>query len=123
MRISDWSSDVCSSDLEALRWRRVGGASGLLGAMRDPALARALQAMHQDVPAPWTVARPASVAGMSRSAFAARFGAALGCGPIESLARWRMAEIGRAACKERAGSTGSSGWAEDSVTQKKDTHS
>lgn len=77
--------------VEALRWRRVGGESGLLGAMRDPALARALQAMHQDVPAPWTVARLASVAGMSRSAFAARFGEALGCGPIEYLARWRMA--------------------------------
>ncbi|QOT73481.1 AraC family transcriptional regulator [Sphingobium fuliginis] len=80
--------------VEALRWRPGGGEAdhrGLLGAMRDPALARALRAMHEDVRAPWTVAQLASVAGMSRSAFAARFGEALGCGPIEYLARWRMA--------------------------------
>ena len=32
----------------------------------------------------------ASLAGMSRSAFAARFAARLGCAPIEYLARWRM---------------------------------
>ena len=33
----------------------------------------------------------ARIAGQSRSAFAARFGEVLGCGPIEYLARWRMA--------------------------------
>lgn len=65
--------------------------AGLLHGMRDPALARVLAAMHADVRADWTVASLARIAGQSRSAFAARFGAVLGCGPIEYLVRWRMA--------------------------------
>tara|TARA_R110002020_G_scaffold52911_3_gene148371 strand:- start:8665 stop:9585 length:921 start_codon:yes stop_codon:yes gene_type:complete len=65
--------------------------AGLLSGMRDPALARVLGAMHGDVRANWTVAGLARIAGQSRSAFAQRFGEALGCGPIEYLARWRMA--------------------------------
>ena len=59
--------------------------------MQDPAIARALQAIHADVRAGWTVAGLASIAGMSRSAFSARFGQVLGCAPIEYLMRWRMA--------------------------------
>src|SRR5690606_36390048 len=78
--------------LEALRRQGVApGAAGLLGGMRDPFLARVLRAMHADVRANWTVAGLAKLAGLSRSAFAARFAAVLGCGPIEYLARWRMA--------------------------------
>lgn len=80
--------------VEALRWRGVAtddDRAGLLNGMRDPALARVLGAMHADVRADWTVASLARIAGQSRSAFAARFGAVLGCGPIEYLVRWRMA--------------------------------
>ncbi|MCX5581147.1 AraC family transcriptional regulator [Kaistia terrae] len=80
--------------VEALRWHGIatdGDRAGLLNGMRDPALARVLGAMHADVRADWTVASLAKIAGQSRSAFAARFGAVLGCGPIEYLARWRMA--------------------------------
>jgi AraC-like DNA-binding protein len=80
--------------VEALRRRGfdAGDArAGLLNGMRDPILARVLRAMHADVRANWTVAGLAKIAGLSRSAFAARFGAVLGCGPIEYLARWRMA--------------------------------
>lgn len=65
--------------------------TGLLAGLRDPALAGALRAMHQDVRGGWTVAELARLAGMSRSAFAARFTRALGCAPMEYLARWRMA--------------------------------
>lgn len=65
-------------------------SSGLLPGLRDPALARALRALHGDVRASWTVAGLARLAGMSRSAFAARFSERLGCGPLEYLARWRM---------------------------------
>lgn len=80
--------------MECLRGR--GGAqgdvsAGLLAGLRDPALAGVLRAMHADVRAGWTVAQLAGIAGMSRSAFAARFGETLGCAPIEYLARWRMA--------------------------------
>jgi AraC-like DNA-binding protein len=79
--------------VECLRWRGIGdGAmpSGLLRGMRDPALVKALRAMHSDVRAGWTVADLAGIAGMSRSAFSARFGEILGCAPIEYLSRWRM---------------------------------
>lgn len=80
--------------IEALRWQGLGdddGRAALLNGMRDVRLARVLRAIHADVRANWTVAGLAKVAGLSRSAFAARFGEVLGCGPIEYLARWRMA--------------------------------
>jgi AraC-like DNA-binding protein len=80
--------------VECLRRRDIGeGAlpAGLLAGMRDASLAGALRAMHGDVRAGWTVAGLAGLAGMSRSAFAARFGQIVGCAPIEYLARWRMA--------------------------------
>ncbi|WP_199902563.1 AraC family transcriptional regulator [Azospirillum sp. B4] len=80
--------------VEALRWRGLAAddaRAGLLNGLRDPALARVLRTLHADVRAGWTVAGLAKVAGLSRSAFAARFAEGLGCGPIEYLARWRMA--------------------------------
>jgi AraC-like DNA-binding protein len=80
--------------VECLRRRGLGDdalPAGLLAGLRDPALAGVLRAIHADVRAGWTVAALAQRAGMSRSAFAARFGETLGCAPIEYLARWRMA--------------------------------
>ncbi|MCA1196461.1 AraC family transcriptional regulator [Sphingomonas sp. R647] len=80
--------------VEALRWRAFATdavTAGLLSGMQDPVIARVLQAIHSDVSARWTVAGLARIAGMSRSAFSARFGEVLGCAPIEYLARWRMA--------------------------------
>lgn len=80
--------------VEALRWRSLGSEAvpaGLLSGMQDSAIARTLQAIHADVRASWSVADLACIAGMSRSAFSARFGEVLGCAPIEYLMRWRMA--------------------------------
>lgn len=80
--------------VEALRGHSIEGETvpaGLLKGLRDPALARVLRAIHADVREGWTVAELGKMAGMSRSAFAARFGEALGCAPIEYIARWRMA--------------------------------
>lgn len=88
--------------VEALRW---GGLepdrlpAGMLKAMRDPSLSRALSAMHADVCGAWTVAGLAELAGMSRSAFAARFAAVLGVAPIDYLSQWRMA-LARDALKQ-----------------------
>ncbi|OBZ93798.1 AraC family transcriptional regulator [Pararhizobium polonicum] len=79
--------------MECLRWPGAGTTTlpaGLLAGMEDAALARALGAMHADISAGWTVADLAKIAGMSRSAFAARFSGMLGCAPMEYLARWRM---------------------------------
>ncbi|TPE61364.1 AraC family transcriptional regulator [Sandaracinobacter neustonicus] len=109
-RIIDLIMEECSADepgkdmllqrmlevllVEALRGGGIAAdtdRTGLLNGMRDPALARVLAAMHADVRTNWTVASLARIAGQSRSAFAARFNRMLGCGPIEYLARWRMA--------------------------------
>ncbi len=80
--------------VECLRSRGIGEdavTTGLLAGMRDQALAAALRAIHADVRAGWSVATLAKIAGMSRSAFAARFGQRLGCAPMEYVVRWRMA--------------------------------
>jgi len=79
--------------VEALRWPGTGTdtlPAGLLAGMRDPALADVLRAMHADVAGGWTVGGLAAQAGMSRSAFSARFSAVVGCTPMEYLGRWRM---------------------------------
>jgi AraC-like DNA-binding protein len=80
--------------VEALRWDTIGdnaASAGLLNGLRDPAIARVLRALHEDVRARWTVVNLAGIAGMSRSAFAARFHNIVGCAPIEYLVRWRIA--------------------------------
>jgi AraC-like DNA-binding protein len=80
--------------VEALRWGIIGktaASAGLLNGLRDPAMARALHAIHEDVRTRWTVSDLAGIAGMSRSGFAARFNEIVGYAPIEYLARWRIA--------------------------------
>lgn len=80
--------------IEAMRHEAVGDGrvqSGLLAGLRDAGLAKALGAIHAAVARPWTVGELATIAGMSRSAFAARFMETVGCAPIEYLSRWRMA--------------------------------
>jgi AraC-like DNA-binding protein len=79
--------------IKALRWGARGENAmlpGLLAGLRDPTISAALRAMHMQVRNGWTVADLARKAGMSRSAFAARFCGTMGCGPMEYLLRWRM---------------------------------
>ena len=63
---------------------------GWLRAVFDPQLGIALSAIHDRVNAPWTVESLAEAAGMSRSAFAARFKELLGQTPLEYVTAWRM---------------------------------
>lgn len=80
--------------IEVLRSEPVvidGARAGLLRGLGDPDIAKALRALHADVPKRWTVADLAALAGMSRSAFAARFKATVGSGPLDYLGRWRIA--------------------------------
>ncbi len=63
---------------------------GWLRAVFDPQLGTALSALHDKVNAPWTVKSLAEAAGMSRSAFAARFKELLGQTPLEYVTEWRM---------------------------------
>ncbi|MGH8492023.1 MAG: AraC family transcriptional regulator [Moraxellaceae bacterium] len=66
------------------------GASTWLRALRDPAIAPVLTAMHQRPQHPWTVAELAALACLSRSAFAERFGGLMGQPPLTYLAEHRM---------------------------------
>lgn len=59
-------------------------------ALSDPVVGRALSAVHGDPGQPWSVAGLASVAGLSRAAFARRFAALVGEPPLAYLTRWRM---------------------------------
>lgn len=68
---------------------------GLLAALSDPRLVRALEAIHTRPGTEWTVATLAEAAHMSRTAFANHFAAVLGAGPIEYLTHWRMTEARR----------------------------
>jgi AraC-like DNA-binding protein len=63
---------------------------GWLRAVFDPQLGTALRAIHNKVNTPWTVESLAEAAGMSRSAFAARFKELLGQTPLEYVTGWRM---------------------------------
>jgi AraC-like DNA-binding protein len=64
---------------------------GLLRGLADSRIAKALAAMHADVCHRWTVGELASLAGASRSSFAAHFTSIVGLPPIDYLLRWRMA--------------------------------
>lgn len=63
---------------------------GWLRAVFDPQLGSVLSAIHDRVNSPWTVESLAEAAGMSRSAFAARFKELLGQTPLEYVTAWRM---------------------------------
>ncbi len=67
-----------------------GERVGLLYALADPQLARAIEAVHAAPGHGWTLAEMAALAGMSRSVFAARFRARVGDTPLAYLTRWRM---------------------------------
>jgi AraC-like DNA-binding protein len=63
---------------------------GWLRAIFDPQMGAALSAFHDSVNTPWTVESLAEAAGMSRSAFAARFKELLGQTPLGYVTDWRM---------------------------------
>lgn len=70
--------------------RQAGDRVGLLYALADPHLGKAIEAMHANPAHRWTLAELASRAGLSRSIFAQGFRARAGETPIRYLARWRM---------------------------------
>lgn len=73
------------------RGRRGDQEQGLLAGLADPALARALRRIHEDVSHRWTVAELARIAGMSRAVFAERFTRKVGMPPMQYLLEWRIA--------------------------------
>lgn len=65
---------------------RLGWLSGLI----DAQIGRALSAIHETPARTWTVEDLALIAGMSRSAFAVRFGQIVGMTPLKYVATWRL---------------------------------
>jgi transcriptional regulator GlxA family with amidase domain len=78
--------------IEALRCGAdVASVPSVARGLSDDRLAAALRAMHARPAHGWTVAELAREAGMSRSAFFARFSRVVGLPPMEYLLAWRMA--------------------------------
>ncbi|MBK7536916.1 MAG: AraC family transcriptional regulator [Myxococcales bacterium] len=66
-----------------------------LAALRDPGLSRCLTSIHTNPKGPWTVAGLASVARMSRAAFARRFTQLVGASPLAYVAARRLDQAAR----------------------------
>lgn len=65
---------------------------GLLAALADTRLRKALNAIHRRPAEDWTVEALAHEAAMSRTSFAERFADIVGMTPMEYLTRWRMTQ-------------------------------
>ncbi|NGY04875.1 AraC family transcriptional regulator [Solimonas terrae] len=68
---------------------------GLLAALTDTRLSKALSAVHERPGEEWTIQSMAHEAGMSRTAFAELFTQTVGLPPIQYLAQWRATEARR----------------------------
>ncbi|MCB1391080.1 MAG: AraC family transcriptional regulator [Rhodobacteraceae bacterium] len=78
--------------IEALRSSPETNASpGLLKGLADERLGPALRAIHTVPARAWTVADMSRIAGLSRSAYFARFQKNVGMPPMDYLLGWRMA--------------------------------
>ncbi|MGW0801625.1 AraC family transcriptional regulator [Nonomuraea sp. NPDC002799] len=69
--------------------------SGWAAALADPAISRALDAIHRTPARRWTVESLGSQAGLSRAGFARRFTGLLGQPPLAYLTWWRLASAAR----------------------------
>lgn len=63
---------------------------GWMAALADPAIARAVLAVHEDPAHRWSIDELAARAAMSRTSFAVRFKRVVGQTPMAYLAQWRM---------------------------------
>ena len=64
--------------------------TGWLSGLRDPVVGKALALLHEQPAAAWTLNELAREAGLSRTAFAARFTHLVGHAPMQYLTLWRM---------------------------------
>jgi AraC-like DNA-binding protein len=65
-------------------------AGGVLAAMRDPIVAKAIWLLHQEPARRWTIEDLAGEVGASRTVLAERFNQYVGKPPIEYLTGWRI---------------------------------
>ncbi len=64
--------------------------TGWLGALRDPAIGKAIAMIHREPERDWSVASLAAEVAMSRSAFSARFSELVGQSAMQYVTGWRM---------------------------------
>jgi AraC-like DNA-binding protein len=64
--------------------------AGILAGLAEPRLAKAINAMHEQPEAGWTLESLAQRAGMSRARFAVNFREAVGMTPLDYLTEWRL---------------------------------
>lgn len=83
--------------IEIIRQQVASGAikDGLLNALFDSRIGKALNAIHQRADYQWTVESLAEQAAMSRSSFSSHFNKRVGVTPMKYLATWRMTEARR----------------------------
>lgn len=63
---------------------------GLFAALTDARICKVLQAVHENPGHPWTMLTMASIACMSRSAFAERFAQVVNMPPMQYVTQWRV---------------------------------
>lgn len=63
---------------------------GMLHALVDPQIGKALSHIHERFEFPWTVATLAEQVAMSRTGFAVRFTGVVGIPPLDYVRKWRM---------------------------------
>lgn len=80
---------------------RQGVQEGLLAALSDPGLGRALAAIHRDPAEGWTLESLARKAAMSRTLFSERFHSVVGETPHQYLTRWRLQQARRLLAESR----------------------
>ncbi|VVJ15813.1 Transcriptional regulator [Amycolatopsis camponoti] len=71
-------------------WLAGNPGEGWPQALRDPAIAAALAALHENPEAPWRIEDLAAKAGLSRATLARRFTALTGRSPMAYLTWWRL---------------------------------
>ena len=67
-----------------------GASNKALAGFSDPAISRALEAIHQAPEHPWSLLELSSVAGLSRTSLVNRFAECLSISPHNYITQWRM---------------------------------
>ncbi|PWV46000.1 AraC family transcriptional regulator [Nocardiopsis sp. L17-MgMaSL7] len=88
--------------LEEIRESGDNPGCGFAGALRDPGVHAAVQAVHRDPAHPWSVAELGERAGLSRAAFSRRFTALVGQSPLAYVTWWRLTTAARLLREEDA---------------------
>lgn len=97
---------LCAQAVSAYAEQVGSGGISWFRAIRDPAIGRAMAAVHASPGEPWSVRALARHASLSPSRFAARFRALTGESPMTYVTRWRM-NVARQRLRDGASSIGS----------------